>query len=446
MANKIDRPVSRRTVLKGLAGGTAALATSELVGGLGPMLARAASSSHSSEIVIGYVSPETGSLASFATPDDFVLKRIRETSAFSKGLTKGKKKYSIKIIEVDSQSDPTRASQVTKNLILQDKVDLIVTSSAPETVNPVAGVCESEHVPCVSTVCPWESWYYAGLGATPPGTSQKFAYNTLFFFGIREFGKCFVPMWNRIHKKYSTDKVIACMFPNDADGNAFRMGFPPVISAAGYTEIDGGAYPDGQTGYTSMISQFKDGNADFYLNCPLPPDFNTMWKQAHEQGFKPKLATVAKVLLFPSDTTALGSLVENIATDAWWTPYSPYRSSLTGESAKQLAAAFESASGQQWTQSIGSTYTLFEIAHQALARASDPHDKREVAAQLHSLKMQSICGHLDFTSGPAPGVAIIEPVGVQWKKGTKYPFSMYVVDNSANKDVPINGKLEPTRA
>jgi len=32
---------------------------------------------------------------------------------------------------------------------------------------------------------------------------------------------------------------------------------------------------------------------DFFTNVPLPPDFATMWTQALQQGFKPKLATVA---------------------------------------------------------------------------------------------------------------------------------------------------------
>lgn len=47
----------------------------------------------------------------------------------------------------------------------------------------------------------------------------------------------------------------------------------------------------------------------------------------------------------------------------------------------------------------------------------------------------------------APGVAIIPPVGVQWKASTgKYPFEMKVVDNSLNKAVKIGANLEPTNA
>ena len=58
-----------------------------------------------------------------------------------------------------------------------------------------------------------------------------------------------------------------------------------------------------------------------------------------------------------------------------------------------------------------------------------------------------MCGALNFANGPAPGVAIIDPVGVQWKKSTgQFPFEMQVVDNSLNTAVPVRAKLEPTNA
>ncbi|MBO0729572.1 MAG: ABC transporter substrate-binding protein, partial [Acidimicrobiaceae bacterium] len=427
--------LSRRDLLKGMGAGAAFLGGGSLLeacsGGL-----KGSGSGASGTIVIGYVSPQTGSLAEFATPDNFVLSKIRQSSAYSGGFKVGGKKYKVDIVTADSQSDPNRASQVARDLILNKHADMIVTSSAPETTNPVAVTCESQRVPCLSTVVPWESWY-AGLGGNPVSPKTKYQYNAMFFFGLEEFGKCFVPMWKRV----ATNKVIAEMFPNDADGNAFRAGWPHIIPAAGYTSVDGGAYADGTTDYSSMISQFKAHDAQIYLNCPLPPDFNTFWKQASQQGFKPKLATVAKVLLFPADVTALGALVNNIATDSWWNPFAPYKSSLTGESAADLSTAYQQSTGQQWTQSIGSTYSLFEVAKEAFTAASDPHDRADVASKLHAVNYQGMSGMLNFANGPAPGVAIVPPVGVQWKPGkpgkfTNFPFAMYVVDNTQNPAIP----------
>ena len=250
-----------------------------------------------------------------------------------------------------------------------------------------------------------------------------------------------------LYIRVSTDKVVACQYPNDSDGNAFRGGFEPLIKSVGYTVVDGGAYTDGTTDFTSMLSLFKSKNAEVFSNCPLPPDFNTFWKQASQQGWKPKIATVAKVLLFPADTKALGALVKNIATDSWWGPYMPNKSSLTGQSAKALADAFTASTGNQWVQSIGSTYSLFEVAREAFTAASDPHDKAEVAKAFHNVSYTGMCGPINFAGGPAPGVGIIKPVGVQWKPGTgQDPFEMVVVDNSLNKNVPIGGALEPTNA
>jgi branched-chain amino acid transport system substrate-binding protein len=397
-------------------------------------------------ITIGFVTPLTGPLAGFASGDQFIVNTIQATDAYKNGFTVGGKNYAINLVVKDSQSDPNRAGQVAQDLINSDKVDLILTTSTPETTNPVATIAEQNKTPCLSTVVPWQAWYFGRQA--DPANPVPFKYTTMFFFGAESFGGCFIPMWDRI----PTNKVVAGQFPNDADGNAFRAYWPDAITAAGYTFVDGGAYTDGTTDFTQMISQFKQADAQVFINAPLPPDFNTFWQQAAQQGWKPKIATVAKVLLFPADTEALGDLVINVATDCWWGPFMPYKSSIDGTTSKQLADAYTAATSQQWTQSLGSTYSLFEIAQLALQAASDPHDHDDVAAQLFKVNYSGIVGPLDFTTGPAPapgaptipGIGIIRPLGVQWVKGQSFPYEMVVVDNSLNKDVPVSADLQPT--
>ena len=192
-----ERSIPRRSVLRGL--GAGALAT-----GAGGILAACSSgskgspaSSSTSTINIGYVAPFTGSLAGFASGDKFVIDTIRATPAYARGFKVGGKTYQVNIIVTDSQSDPNRASQLARQLILNNNVDLLLTSSTPETVNPVAVVAQTEGVPCAATNDPWESWY-AGLGGNPANPTATFQYCTLFFFGLKELNDCFVPMWNRI--------------------------------------------------------------------------------------------------------------------------------------------------------------------------------------------------------------------------------------------------------
>ncbi len=397
-------------------------------------------------ITIGWIHPLTGALAGFGAADNFVMSKIQQTTPYKSGFKIGGKTYTVSIKSYDTESSPTRAGQLAQQAINADKVDMLLASSTPETVNAVSSTAETLGTPLVCANIPWESWY---LNLFPKGNPQhateKAKYVVMYFLGAEHLVECFIPMWNRIHGQLSTDKVVAAAFPNDSDGNAFRAVFPPIAKGAGYTIDLSAAYTDGTTNYSSMISAFKSAKADFFTNVPLPPDFATMWKQSIQQGFKPKLATVAKVLLFPTDAYALGSLVENVATDTWWVPSMPWTSSFTGESCQQIANAYESAGGGQWNANL-SNYSLFEVAHAAFTAVNNPHDKGEVADAIHNVNINGLAGPLNFASSkaPAPGVAITPPVGIQWQKGTKYQLEAKVVDNTLLPTVKLTGDLKPT--
>jgi branched-chain amino acid transport system substrate-binding protein len=441
--------ISRRGLLRAAGVGAAAIGTGGLLQACGSSIKGSSTGSASAkEIVIGFIHPLTGALADFGTSDNWIVSKIVETSQYKKGFKVGGKTYPVTIKSYDTQSDPTRAGELASQAITNDKVDLLVTSSTPETVNPVATKAETLGTPLICGNVPWQAWY-ANLGGNPtPGKSTfkpKFA--TVYFLGVNDLCNAFIPMWNRIHAKLGTDKIAACAFPNDSDGDAFRQAWPIFAKAAGYTLVDPPPYTDGLTNFSSLIQEFKAGNCDFFTNVQLPPDFNVMWKQAAQLGFKPKLATVGKVLLFPGDVKALGSLVNNVATDAWWAPGMPWKSSLTGQTCTQIASEYEADTGQQWVQSL-SNYSLFEVAYAALTSVSDPHDKAEVADALFKVNIEGLAGELNWASSknPAPGVVDTPCLGVQWKPNTKWGWSMEVVDNTLMPQVPLTGTLEPTNA
>ena len=60
-----------------------------------------------------------------------------------------------------------------------------------------------------------------------------------------------------------------------------------------------------------------------------------------QQGFKPKVASIGKAILFPVAVEALGRNGNNLSSEVWWTPSHPFKSSLNGMSAKPLADAYE---------------------------------------------------------------------------------------------------------
>jgi branched-chain amino acid transport system substrate-binding protein len=399
----------------------------------------------SKKITIGWIHPLTGALAGFGAPDNWVIQQIKQTSPYKNGFKIGGSTYEVQINSYDTQSSSTRAGDLAKQAIQQDQVDMLFASSTPETVNAVASQAEAIGTPLVCANIPWEPWYI-NLGGNPQKPTLKPKYTVMYFLGAEHLVLAFIPMWDRIGKQLGNNHLVAAAFPNDADGNAFRAVFPEVAKSAGYNFVMSAPYNDGLTNYSSMISQFKASGADWFTNVPLPPDFATMWKQALQQGYRPKLATVAKVLLFPTDAYAMGNEIYNVATDSWWVPSLPWHSSFTGQSCQQLADAY-TADGHGQPNANISNYTLFEIAYKAFTSVNDPHNKQEVAAAIHKVVIpDAVAGPMDFTSSkaPAPGVVITPPVGIQWQKGTKYPVEAKVVDNTLVPQAKITGDLMPT--
>jgi len=398
-------------------------------------------------VKLGYVSPQTGPLAAFAEADNFIIGNFKNAT---KGQIKvGSATVPVEVVVRDSQSNPNRAAEVAKELIVQEKVDLMLVASTPETTNPVSTQCEIEEVPCVSTVAPWQPWFI-GRQANPAGGPpawKPFNYTYHFFWGLEDVIAVFTNMWSQV----ATDKSVGGLFPNDGDGNAWGdkvVGFPPVLDKLGYKLTDPGRYQNLTDNFSAQISAFKQANCDIITGVMIPPDFTTFWKQALQQGYKPKVASIGKAILFPSSVEALGKDGNNLSSEVWWTPNHPFKSSLTGATAKALADAFEGATKKQWTQPIGFMHALFEVAVDVMKRTPQRGDAKAMVAAIAATNLDTVVGHLQWNGANLPpfaqkNVAKTPLVGGQWrlKGGNKY--EIVITDNRTFPAIPSGGKMEP---
>jgi branched-chain amino acid transport system substrate-binding protein len=312
-------------------------------------------------IRIGFVTPLTGPLALFGEADKWTVDQMKQ--AFKDGISVAGKKYSVEILIKDSQSNPNRAAEVASDLILKDKITLMVVSSTPETTNPVSDVCELNEMPCISSVCPWQPWFFGRKGDPAKG----FNWTHHFFWGLEDVIGNFTNGW----KSVKTNKKVGGLFPNDGDGNAWgdkALGFPKPLADMGFTLNDPGRYQNGTQDFSAQIAAFKKDGVDIVTGVMIPPDAKTFLTQAKQQGFTPKVITLGKALLFPVGIEALGDLGLGLTTEVWWSPSHPFSSSLTKQSAKDLAATYEKSSNKQWTQPLGFAHALFEVAADALKR------------------------------------------------------------------------------
>lgn len=420
--------MKRRTLLKGFATGAA-------VAGLGmPALAQAAA------VKIGYVRPETGPLAGFAGADDFILADFAEAA---KGLG-----LNIEIITRDSQSNPSRAGEVASELIVKEGVNLMIVGAAPETNNPVATICESEGIPCISTLSPWQP-YFIGRQPNPadPASWKPFDYGFHFFWGLEDVVGVFTKMWQAL----DTNKKVGFLFANDADGNAWadpRNGLPPVMTQLGYDIVDLGRHKVLNDDFTNFINAFKQQDVQIVTGTMIPPDFITFWNQAQQAGYRPRMATVAKGLLYPQDVAAIGPSAHNLSCEVWWAPTFPFTSSLNGASAGDYAAKFQAATGRPWTQVLGFVHALLEVAVDAIRRADDPTDPETLTAAVAATNLDTIVGKIAWPGASAPpfaakNVCRTAVVGGQWRAQADGAPKLVIVETTDAPMVPKEGTIEP---
>ena len=282
-------------------------------------------------IKIGYVSPQTGPLAAFAEVDGYTVDGFLET--VGGGVQSGSKNFNFEVVIKDSQSNPSRAAEVAKELIVDDEIDIMIVAHTPETTNPVSTICEIEEIPCISTLAPWQPWFIGRQGNPgDPGSWTSFDYTYHFFWGLEDLIAVFTNMWNQLE----TNKSVGGLFPNDADGNAWgdpNTGMPPALDAQGFSLTDPGRYQNLQDDFSAQINAFKENEVEIVTGVVLPPDFATFWTQARQQGFVPKAASIGKAILFPSAVNAIGDSAQNLSSEVWWSNHHPFSSSLTGDTA-----------------------------------------------------------------------------------------------------------------
>lgn len=379
-------------------------------------------------ILIGHPTPATGPIAAFGETSRYADKLAeqeinKDGGIFIKELGK---KLPIKIKSVDTESNPTKAAQVASKLILQDKVDLMIVLHTPDTVNPVDAMCERYEVPCISSVAPIEAWLTGG--------PYKWSFH--YFWGLGDIITVFTGMWNEFAK--DTNKVVGGFWPNDPDGAVWAQEFTKKLKTMGYKVVDVGRFPYGMQDFSSFISTWKKEKVEILTGVPIPPDWATCWRQCHQQGFIPKIATIGKAILFPAAVNALGGNLPNgLSSEIWWTPWHPFKSSLNGMSCKELAALWTKDTKREWTQPLGFDYAAFEIAANVLKRAGSL-DKKKIRESLVQTDLNTVVGPIKFNK---KNYALTPLVGGQWAKGTKWPWDLQITYNKEHANIPVTGNM-----
>ncbi|MBU0644831.1 MAG: ABC transporter substrate-binding protein [Alphaproteobacteria bacterium] len=409
--------LDRRSLLKGLGAVTAATIA----------LPHAARAKGAKTIKIGVISPMTGPLSLFGDTDDYTVTKIMDL--VKDGIEIGGETYNVEILLRDAQSNPNKAAELAGDLILNDEVHFMLPASATDINNPTADQCELYGVPCISSNSPWQAFVMPRGGA-----EQPFDWTYHFFWGLEDVLGTFTGMW----KSIDTNGKVGMLFPRNADGETWgsdEYGLPPAVRAAGFDAFAPSMFEPRTNDFSAQIAEFKKNECEIVGGITYVADLKTFITQCNQQNYHPKVVTVAAALLFPSGIEAMGDLGVGMSSEVWWTPAFPYVSSLTGQTSRDIADAWEAETGNQWTQPLGYAHALWEVVLDTLKRSVDPLDRAANRDALKSTDLDTLVGTIRFGDGPHPNICKTPIFGGQWVKGETWPFDLKIVDSSLNPDV-----------
>jgi branched-chain amino acid transport system substrate-binding protein len=394
-------------------------------------IARAASTT----IKIGYITILSGIKANFGQADPFVIDLFR--SYVKNGLQIGGKTYNVEFLVRDDQSDANRAVEIGNDLILRQQCNMVLSQDLVASI-PVGNLADAQGVPMISTQGPWQAWMFP-RGSNP---GKGFPYTFHFFWSADDVLNTYVDMWNSVN----THRVVGTLFGDEPGGRAFgdpERGLPGLLGKSNYKEVASGFFQLGSDDFSNQVASFKSGKAEIVSGFCWPKHLATLWRQAAQASYTPEVCTLAGSVLFPGDVVALGN-GDGMSTEVWWTPNFPFKSSMNGQSNKELAVAYQKGTGRQWTQTLGYTHALFETAIAALKAAADPTDKDSVRDAIAKLNLETAVGPVNFRDSHIKNVATTFLAGGQWRKAKSgpYPYELLVVSNKLAPVIPTEADLK----
>jgi ABC-type branched-subunit amino acid transport system substrate-binding protein len=311
---------------------------------------------------------------------------------------------------VDNESDPNKAGTLAQSLVVQDKVNFIISGDEPPPMHPaVSMVCERYRIPYVTSVGPFEPWT-----AMRNETDTKWQYTWatgLFAIAVPANGNDFRAgkpgytvndYWVDVLKRYSdeTGRKVAVFASDEPDGVGWYSGLGQMLKPHGYEPVGYdkklGLLPMETTDFSSVINAWKASGADvLWGNCPAP-FFGALWKQCQTLGFKPKMVSVGRAPLFYQDIKAWGGdLPLGICVEIWWDPSITEYQGIGDTTPTSLVQRWTQATGQYMNPAVGPGYRAFQVLADAITRAGSL-DGKKVNAALTDTDLMTLAHRVKF--------------------------------------------------
>lgn len=334
-------------------------------------------------ILIGVPAPLTGAGAQMGEPIPWIVSYIENAINKEGGmyLEEYGRKIPIKFLLKDNQADFDLTATITEELIVKDKVPLILVPIGALAM-PAAGMkAEKYGVPCILHFCPAST-------IETVGASQHVYYTT---WSWSEVVKDILEACKLI----KTNGKIGLLAVNNAEGQRVRSMVKNIAPEMGFEIMDYGLYSPGLTDFSPYIERMKADKAEICFAYCWFEESAIFWRQCHEMGYKPKVAYIGMAAAEPSTVAALGGdLGLGLIALGLFSPAFPFKDSITGKSVKELYDMYTRETGKTAGVNMAS-YVGFEITVDVIKRAGSL-DKDKILRALSETNLNTAWGNINF--------------------------------------------------
>lgn len=291
------------------------------------------------DITIGVVQPLTGPASGLGIPVKNAIASWPKSIAGE----------NLKVIVMDDASDPTAGVKATQRLIAEDKVDVIVGSTATPVAIPMADVTAESGTPQIATAP-------AGL---PPGKDK-------WFFRLPQSnGVMAYAMVN--HMKKQGFKTVGFLGYTDAYGELWLKDFTAEAAKSGIKVVGTERFARADTSVTAQALKLTSTNPDAILIVASGSGAGMPQKAIVERGYKGKIyqthAAATRDLMRTAGKDAEGTfVVSGPAVIAEQLPDSHPSKKMAIDFVQQYEKAYGPASRNQFAGHGADALTILEKA------------------------------------------------------------------------------------
>jgi branched-chain amino acid transport system substrate-binding protein len=369
-------------------------------------------------IVIGATIPLTGAFAAFGAQEKIADQMLVDEVNAKGGITVDGKKQKVKLVMLDSKSEPNLTTSQARTLITQNHAVGLFGTIAPPLVIPLSSVADQLKVPMTHHT-PIQAW----LG----GRKEGWKYSWDVFFNEPQM----TTTQFRAADETQTNKKVVLFTDTEPDGVVMGGLWAKTAPKFGYQVVAHEKFPVGTTDFSSYIRDAKDAGAEVLIAQMIPPDAIALWKQMKAAGYQPKVAVCEKCSYNSGWGSALGDLANGTLVADVWSPAFGY------PDADKIAATKSQVGGGKINPGVSGvaiSYTVGKVLLDGIEKAGST-DPDKINAAIAAINGMYAVGKVKFNDQHYSAVPAVQ---TQWRDGGTV-IVWPKVDGGSTLEAPVAG-------